>query len=82
MEQGRKGTDIKSKQHLKKKYIYRFNPHTLAYEKVEATLTIAVEGAEGVEQIILPAKSIKRIENGNVLIENNGVRYNMNGAAF
>ena len=29
------------------------------YEKVEATLTIAVEGAEGVEQIILPAKSIK-----------------------
>ena len=38
MEQGRKGKDIKSKQHLKKKYIYRFNPHTLAYEKVEATL--------------------------------------------
>ena len=38
MAQGRKGTDIKSKQHLKKKYIYRFNPHTLAYEKVEATL--------------------------------------------
>ena len=52
------------------------------YENVEATLTIAVEGAEGVEQIILPAKSIKRIENGNVLIENNGVRYNMNGAAL
>lgn len=50
------------------------------YEKVEATLTIATEGS-AVETIRLNAKSIKRIENGQVVIENNGVRYNVNGIA-
>ena len=50
------------------------------YEKVEATLLIEVEGGEGIETIQLNAKSIKRIENGQVLIEREGVRYNMNGA--
>lgn len=50
------------------------------YENVAATLTIAPEGAEGMETIQLNAKSIKRIENGQVLIEREGVRYNMNGA--
>lgn len=53
------------------------------YEKVAATLTIAVEGGqgEGINQVInLDAKSIKRIENGQLIIEKNGVRYNMNGA--
>lgn len=49
------------------------------YENVAATLTIAVEG-EGIETIQLNAKSIKRIENGQVLIEHNGNIYNMNGA--
>ena len=49
------------------------------YEKVTASLLIAVEGPEGVENIQLNAKSIKRIENGQVIIENNGVRYNLNG---
>ena len=50
------------------------------YEKVAATLTIEVEGSEGIETVQLNAKSIKRIENGRVVIENNGVRYDMNGA--
>ena len=50
------------------------------YENVAATLTIAVEG-EGVQNIELNAKSIKRIENGQLIIENNGVRYNANGIA-
>ena len=50
------------------------------YENVAAKLTIAVEGAQGVETIQLKAKSIKRIENGQVLIERDGVRYNMSGA--
>ena len=50
------------------------------YENVAATLTIAVEGTEGVETIQLNAKFIKRIENGQVLIEREGIRYNMNGA--
>lgn len=50
------------------------------YEKVAATLTIEVEGSEGIETVQFNAKSIKRIENGRVVIENNGVRYNMNGA--
>ena len=49
------------------------------YENVAATLTIASEVA-GIETIQLNAKSIKRIENGQVLIEREGVRYNMNGA--
>lgn len=53
------------------------------YENVSATLTIGVEGdAEGVEHVILPLKSIKRIDNGQLVIENNGVRYNATGAAF
>jgi len=50
------------------------------YENVAATLTIAVEEEQGVENIQLDLKSIKRIENGQVLIEREGVRYNMNGA--
>ena len=50
------------------------------YEKVAATLTIEVEGSEGIETVQFNAKSIKRIENGRVVIENNGVRYDMNGA--
>ena len=50
------------------------------YEKVEATLTIATEGS-AVETVKLNAKSIKRIENGQVVIENNGVRYHVNGIA-
>ena len=49
------------------------------YENVAATLTIATE-KQGVENIQLNAKSIKRIENGQVLVEREGVRYNMNGA--
>ena len=49
------------------------------YENVAATLTIATE-TQGVENIQLNAKSIKRIENGQVLVEREGVRYNMNGA--
>lgn len=32
------------KKELKKKYIYRFNPHTLSYEKVEATLRDRLKG--------------------------------------
>ena len=50
------------------------------YEKVEATLTIATEG-EAVETVRLNAKSIKRIENGQLIIENNGVRFNAAGVA-
>lgn len=49
------------------------------YENVAATLTIAVEGA-GIETIQMNAKSIKRIENGQVLIERDGAIYHMNGA--
>ena len=49
------------------------------YENVAATLTIATE-EQGIETIQLNAKSIKRIENGQVLIEREGVLYNMNGA--
>jgi len=52
------------------------------YENVAATLTIATEGDESaVENIRLEAKSIKRIEDGQLIIENNGVRYNANGIA-
>ena len=50
------------------------------YEKVAATLTIATEG-DAVQTIQLNAKSIKRIENGQVIIENNGVRFNAAGIA-
>ena len=50
------------------------------YANVAATLTIAPEPGEGIETIQLNAKSIKRIENGQVLVEREGVRYNMNGA--
>lgn len=50
------------------------------YEKVEATLTIATEG-DAVETVRLNAKSIKRIENGQLIIENNGVRFNAAGIA-
>ena len=49
------------------------------YEKVAATLTIATDG-QGVKNIQLDGKAIKRLENGQLLIERNGVRYNMNGA--
>ena len=49
------------------------------YEKVAATLTIAVDDGSGVEVIQYNAKPMKRIENGQVIIEKNGVRYNMNG---
>ena len=49
------------------------------YANVAATLTIATE-EQGFETIELKAKSIKRIENGMLVIENNGVRYNVNGA--
>lgn len=51
------------------------------YEKVAATLTIATEVADAVETFKLNAKSIKRIENGQVIIENNGVRFNAAGIA-
>jgi len=62
--------------------VYQDVTLTLAvdYENVAATLTIAVEG-EGVQDIVLNAKSIKRIENGQLIIENNGVRFNANGIA-
>lgn len=50
------------------------------YDKVTATLTIATEG-DAVQTIQLNAKSIKRIENGQVIIENNGVRFNAAGIA-
>lgn len=50
------------------------------YDKVAATLTIATEG-DAVQTIQLNAKSIKRIENGQVIIENNGVRFNAAGIA-
>ena len=49
------------------------------YQNVAATLTIATE-EQGIETVELNAKSIKRIENGQVLIERDGVIYNMNGA--
>jgi hypothetical protein len=51
------------------------------YENVEASLLIETESETGVQTVPLNIKSIKRIENGQVLIENNGVRYNMNGIA-
>ena len=51
------------------------------YEKVAATLTIATEVADAVETVKLNAKSIKRIENGQLLIENNGIRFNAAGMA-
>ena len=50
------------------------------YDNVAATLTIATEGS-AVQTIQLNAKSIKRIENGQVIIENNGVRFNAAGIA-
>ena len=50
------------------------------YENIAATLTIATEG-DAVQTIQLNAKSIKRIENGQVIIENNGVRFNAAGIA-
>ena len=53
---------------------------TVDYENVNATLIIMTEDAQGVKTIQLQPKSIKRIENGQVLIERDGVRYNMNGA--
>ena len=49
------------------------------YETVAATLTIAVEG-QAIETVQFNAKSIKRIENGQLLIEREGAVYNMNGA--
>lgn len=49
------------------------------YENVAATLTIAVEG-QAIETVQFNAKSIKRIENGQLLIEREGAVYNMNGA--
>ena len=51
------------------------------YEKVAATLTIATEEATAVQTIQLNPKSIKRIENGQVIIENNGIRFNAAGMA-
>ncbi|MBR0310619.1 MAG: hypothetical protein IJQ97_07020 [Paludibacteraceae bacterium] len=51
------------------------------YENVAATLTIATEDGSAVDNVTLNAKSIKRIENGQLLIENNGVRFNAAGIA-
>lgn len=51
------------------------------YENVAATLTIATEIEDAVETIPMEIKSIKRIENGQLIIENNGVRYNAAGIA-
>lgn len=51
------------------------------YENVAATLLIATEDYNAVESVELNVKSIKRIENGQVVIENNGVQYNVNGIA-
>lgn len=51
------------------------------YENVTGTLLIQTEGGTSVQSIELNAKSIKRIENGQVIIENNGVRYNAVGIA-
>ncbi len=51
------------------------------YENVAATLTIATEIEDAVETIPVEIKSIKRIENGQLIIENNGVRYNAAGIA-
>lgn len=51
------------------------------YENVAATLTIATEIEDAVETIPMEIKSIKRIENGQMIIENNGVRYNAAGIA-
>lgn len=51
------------------------------YENVTGTLLIQTEGGTSVQSIELQAKSIKRIENGQVIIENNGVRYNAAGIA-
>lgn len=53
---------------------------TVDYENVAATLTIATEEAQNIQTIQLNAKSIKRIENGQVFIERDGAIYNMNGA--
>lgn len=51
------------------------------YENVAAKLLIESE-TMGVETIELNAKSIKRIENGQLIIEKNGARYNANGIAL
>ena len=52
------------------------------YENVAATLFITAENIiSSVGTVELQAKSIKRIENGQVIIENNGVRYNAAGIA-
>ena len=51
------------------------------YENVAATLTIATETEDAVETIPMEIKSIKRIENGQLIIENNGARFNAAGIA-
>ena len=51
------------------------------YELVAAALMIVVEG-EAVQTIQLETKSIKRIENGQLIIERDGVKYNANGVAL
>ena len=51
------------------------------YEKVAATLTIGVEESKGIETISSdPLVTVKKIQNGQLLIERNGVLYNMTGA--
>ena len=51
------------------------------YEQVKGTVLIQTEGETAVQAIELGAKSIKRIENGQVIIERDGVRFNAAGIA-
>ena len=52
---------------------------TVDYEKAEVTLLLATE-ATGVEDIKAATTAVKRIENGQLVIFKNGIRYNVLGA--
>lgn len=50
------------------------------YEKAEVELTISPEGTTAVENVTVAGQAQKRIENGQLVIEKNGVKYNVLGA--
>ena len=52
---------------------------TVDYEKAEVTLLLATE-TTGVEDVKTAATAVKRIENGQLVILKNGIRYNVLGA--
>ena len=52
---------------------------TVDYEKAEVTLLLATE-ATAVDNVKADVKAVKRIENGQLVILKNGVRYNVLGA--